>query len=229
MIDWKEKNKKLADKLDKVNEETRRIIDKETERLVNELDASEDLILQAFERSANDKRYREKYIESSPQLKQKFLKEVEELDKHIDFLTHRKYAIKEELDLIVRDEIINSKMLGTIPWEINTGWTDEERIYINADLNANKKIYDLLMDPFSFNYHWSYTIYTFPDGRTIKMGCNDSELNIDLNDDKISPEEYQVAFKQLGIKINFDKLESNVLKLESKKLRLKKIIELFKI
>jgi len=221
------RHKKIMKELDDLNTATRKAVDEITARLLKTTTMSEDSILNSIDKSVSERRYTEKYIASAPEFKQKLLREYKDIGKSMDILKHRKFEIREELERQVRDNIISSRILGTVDWSIRESYSTHGQVYIEANLHDNEQVYEFMKDPFDYDYHWSYLIYTFPDGRKIDMHCDDGELSINLNDKDITPEEYKQTFKELGIKISFDSLKYQVTEQQEKADRLRNIIELF--
>ena len=222
-----EKHNEFMEKMDTLNGKTY----KEVEQIVKSFERDEDfgerVILESIKKAVYEIMYAEKYVESAPEFKKLLLKEKYDLKETIDILNSRKYEINKELELIVRDKMITSNILGTVNWSINEGWSNKGKVYLTASLHDNEEIYAFLKDPDGYDYHWSYLIYTFPDGRKIEMHCDDSELTFDLNDEDITPQEYKHAFDELGMSISFDTLTRHIEERRASADRLETIIKLF--
>lgn len=221
------KHEQFMKKMDKLNDRTYKSVKRLVKSVMKDVDFTEGVILDSITKATHEIRYTKRYVKVAPKFKKALLKEKYDLKALIDILNSRKYEIGKEIEMIVRDKMINSNILGTVNWSIREGWSKKGQVYLEANLHDNEEIYAFLKNPDGYDYHWSYLIYTFPDGRKIEMRCDDAELTIDLNDKDITPQEYKHAFDELGINISFESLTEHVNERRATADRLENIIKLF--
>lgn len=222
-----ERHEEFMKKMNELNDRTYKSVKRLVKTIEKDVDFNEGVILNSITKATHEIEYTEKYVKVAPEFKQALLKEKYELESIVKILNSRKYEIGKEIGMIVRDQMIGSNILGTVNWRIREGWSDKGKIYLEASLHENEEIYKFLKNPDGYDYHWSYLIYTFPDGRKIEMRCDDSELTLDLNDEDITPQDYKHAFEELGLNISFDILTRHVEERRASANRLENIINLF--
>lgn len=189
---------------------------------------NEDVLYRAIENAAATFRYRERYREVTGRNIQDLMAESDELEAEQRLLWSRKDAVDGEIGEILREQLVETKVLGSLDWSLHESSRGSGRFRLESrpGIEQDRTLQGSITDPRrGYDYHWRNVVYKFSDGKYIQMNGDDGEYSISLEQNNITPTEFKEAFDALGIVIDFEPMERAINEQAEKTIFLRRMVE----